>query len=99
LLRQRNEATGASRALLSETISFEQAVDLAASSVKEAFPASRCSKPCLVRQIEDYYKKLCNSTAGSMPLKDPKGNAKYDIPDTTGAESNNTGSGDVDFGG
>jgi len=28
---------------LSETISFEQAVDLAASSVKKAFPASRCS--------------------------------------------------------
>ena len=28
---------------MSETISFEQAVDLAASSVKKAFPASRCS--------------------------------------------------------
>ena len=43
LVTPKNEAIGASRALLSETISFEQAVDLAASSVKKAFPASRCS--------------------------------------------------------
>lgn len=51
------------------------------------FPESRCSKRCLVNQLEDYYEGLCDSTSGDMPLKDHKGNAPYDDTST----GNNTG--------
>lgn len=79
LIRLKNEATGESRALLKETISLDDAIDLAAKSIRRSFRASGCSLACLKDQMEDYYDGLCSSTRGEMPLKDHRGNAPYDV--------------------
>jgi len=79
LIRLKNEATGESRALLKETISLDDAIDLAAKSIRESCPFSGCSLACLKDQMEDYYDGLCSSTRGEMSLKDHRGNASYDV--------------------
>ena len=39
-------------------ITFKQALDAAAKSVKRTFPLANCSEKCLKAQLGDYYKKL-----------------------------------------
>lgn len=44
------------------TMSMAQAIDAAATSHKESFPASNCSKECIKNQLESYYNKACPGT-------------------------------------
>lgn len=65
------------RKVLQPEISFDDAKKIAVNSILQTFPLSGCSAKCLLAQIEDYYDELCDSTSGSMPLKDHKSAATF----------------------
>jgi Domain of unknown function (DUF4150)/GHH signature containing HNH/Endo VII superfamily nuclease toxin 2 len=53
---------GMPEALQDGTMSMDQAIEAAAKSHQESFPASKCSKECIKNQLESYYKKACPGT-------------------------------------
>lgn len=44
-----------------ETLSYDQARDIAVKSIRETFPESRCSEDCLKAQLDSYYKSKCTA--------------------------------------